>query len=349
MACLYQRADSKYWWIEYIDAAGERRQETTKLRCDVTAQSRQARALCSELTTRELNRSGETAGAGAEMWAAWVPRFLKQRYGPVQPGNTRERMDAAWHNVAAFLAKHSISVPRQLTRNDARAFIEWRQTKHTELGVHKAAKNTALLEIKLLGMLMEEARIGGLCGANPCRELGIGRDEPEAKPPISVLEHRLITRALKHEPEWMRVSYKIAYWQGCRFSETCLPLSDVDLAKNTLRLRTKGKKKRVAEVPLSLKVRPLFRRLIFQERKRTFEMPQMPGKTWWLFFRKIGLEHLCFHCTRVSFITRCYEAGIEEADVMRLVLHASTTVHRIYPRLPASSPHLQEKMRRLAA
>jgi integrase len=350
VASIYQRADSKYLWIEYIDAAGERRQESTKLRHAFPGESRKARQLRDELTRREY--AAQTAvdvNNGIEYWAAWVPRFLGQRYS--SKTLTLRRALEAWHNLSAFLNEHAIAVPRQLARQHVRDFIEWRQDAHPECGTHKGGKNTALLEIKFLALIVDEALASGFCNSNPCHRLGMGRDEPHAKTRITDAEHRLITRSLKCEPEWMRVSYKIAWEQGCRFSETIIDLRDVDLARNVLRLRTKGKKERAAEVPLNRNLRPLFRRLAKSKRKFTFEKAVIPrggaGKAWSNFFRKIGLGHICFHSTRVTFITRCYEAGIPEPDVMRLVLHASTTVHRIYPRLPAHSPHLQTTMQRL--
>jgi integrase len=75
-------------------------------------------------------------------------------------------------------------------------------------------------------------------------------------------------------------------------------------------------------------------------------MPDFPGKAWFRFFRKIKLRHLCFHCTRVTFITRAYESGIAQADVMRLVGHSSHQVHLIYPRLEADHRSAQS-MRQL--
>jgi integrase len=355
MASLYKRDRSPFWWIEYIDAAGERRQESTKLRCDTTAHCRQARQLRNDLTTRELaarttgfQSSGSEPDGRSEMWAAWVPRFILQRYATSQP--TRIRYEQAWRNIDAYLRSEMITVPRQLTRQQIRDFIQWRQQSHRELGVRKAKKNTALLEVKFLGIVMAEAVESGFCRSNPCLRLGIGRDEPKQKPKITVEEHRFITRMLKREPEWMRVAYRIAWEQGCRISETHLNLlHDVDLASNVLRLRTKGQKERVAEVPLSPRLRPLLRRLILEQREFTYEMPKAAPKKFWIFFRKIGLPHLSFHSTRVTFITRCYEeARLSEQDAMRLALHASTTVHRIYPRLPAQSAHLQDAMRRVA-
>jgi site-specific recombinase XerD len=81
----------------------------------------------------------------------------------------------------------------------------------------------------------------------------------------------------------MQISYLIAWEQGCRFSETCLPLSDVDLRRGVIHFRTKGHKDDRAEFPLSPNLRPLFEKLIHARRKFTYEMPAMPGKAWWRF------------------------------------------------------------------
>lgn len=55
-----------------------------------------------------------------------------------------------------------------------------------------------------------------------------------------------------------------------------------------------------------------------------------------MFFKAIGLPHLCFHCTRVTVITRMARAGVPISQAMRYVGHASTAVHKIYQRLAAS-------------
>jgi integrase len=338
-AWLYKRDRSPFWWIEYVDVTGRRRQESTKFRYDVASESRKAHDLRRELAARE--KAGFDRG---EIWEAWVPRFLEQRYSDP----TLSRYKNSWNNVASYLYHRGVSIPRQLTRIHVREFVDWRQERHSELGLYEVCKNTALHEVKVLRILMGEAVACGFAPANPCLRLDIKKDPSPRKPRITEAEHQKILAALKHEPEWMQISYAIAWEQGCRFSETCLPLSDVDLRRGVIHFRTKGHKADRAEFPLSPNLRPLFQRLIRSGRKMTFEMPPMPGKVWWRFFKRIRMPHLCFHCTRVTFITRCYETGIPRDSVMRLVGHSSTAAHEIYPRLSASHGQLQDLMRQLA-
>lgn len=339
VASLYSRDRSPFWWVEYIDAAGERRQQSTKMRRDVTSETRKARELCRELTAREAQKN-----TPAEAWESWVPRFLEQRYSGSP--TTLARYHNSWKNIRAFLTEARIFVPRQLTRQQVRDFVDWRQKRHAALGVYEVTKNTALHEVKLLRILMHEAVVSGFAQSNPCVRLDIKKDPAPRKPRITNQEYRRIVAALKKEPEWMQVSFAIAWEQGCRFSETCLPLRDVDLKRNVIAFRTKGRKESLAEFPLSPRLRSLFQRLKRERRATTFDMPKMPGKAWWQFFRRIKMKHLCFHCTRVTFITRCYERGIPRDAVMRLAGHTSTAAHEIYPRLNSSS-HLLQQMRRL--
>jgi integrase len=335
MASLYKRDRSPFWWVEYIDLSGNRRQESTKLRRSVPLETRKARELCRELTAEEGNKLSNN-----ETWEAWVVPYLKERYSE-QP-KTLARYLNSWRNISAFLGVHKIYVPRQLSRQYVRDYVlAWRQERHAEVGCYEVCKNTALSEIKVLRILMYEAIQLGYATINPCEKLHIKPDKPPKRPRITDAEHEKIMAALRDEPEWMRISYQIAWEQGCRFSETSLPLSDVDLKRMVIGFRTKGEKDSVAEFPLSPNLRPLFQRLRAERRKRTFDIPPMPGKAWWRFFRRLGLGHLCFHCTRVTFITRCYEAGIPREAVMRLVGHSTYAAHEVYPRLTADHSTVQ--------
>ncbi|MDB6029494.1 MAG: integrase [Verrucomicrobiales bacterium] len=66
---------------------------------------------------------------------------------------------------------------------------------------------------------------------------------------------------------------------------------------------------------------------------------EKPSKMWWRFFKQndeLNLPHLCFHCTRVTFITRGAKQGIPQSKMMTLVNHASDEIHRVYQRLVAA-------------
>ena len=63
------------------------------------------------------------------------------------------------------------------------------------------------------------------------------------------------------------------------------------------------------------------------------------GVIWREFFDDLGMPEICFHCTRVTFITWCHRQGIPENVIMKLVNHASTEIHRIYQRLNVVDVH----------
>ena len=62
-------------------------------------------------------------------------------------------------------------------------------------------------------------------------------------------------------------------------------------------------------------------------------MPPCPSKDWRFFLDDLGMPHLCFHCTRVTFISKLARANVPLAVAMRMVNHASKTIHRIYQRI----------------
>jgi integrase len=101
--------------------------------------------------------------------------------------------------------------------------------------------------------------------------------------------------------------------------------------------QTKGGKKRAFAIEIYPSIEKLLREFTESGDKLLWQMPAkqkgLNGLIWMRFFREINLPHLCFHCTRVTFITRGARAGVPESAMMKLVNHASKEVHRIYQRL----------------
>jgi hypothetical protein len=100
-------------------------------------------------------------------------------------------------------------------------------------------------------------------------------------------------------------------------------------AERILTLKRKGGK--IAAVPALAPLAELLDELKRQGRQITCAPPKSPPRRWILFFESLDMPY-SFHSLRVSFITRLRRAGVDRWTAMRLVGHASTTVHSIYNR-----------------
>jgi len=86
---------------------------------------------------------------------------------------------------------------------------------------------------------------------------------------------------------------------------------------------------------------PLYRLAKKQRRSHLVMLPKYAAKKWHQFFRRLGLRHISFHCTRVTVVTRLARNGFTMAQAKAYVGHASDTIHAIYQRLaPADVRHL---------
>jgi len=179
--------------------------------------------------------------------------------------------------------------------------------------------------------ILQEAVRRGFIYANPCVRLGLKRTPPKQKAEITDEESAKIEEALKTRDPWMRDCWLVAMRQGCRLSETAVPLRNVDLEAKTISFDTKGS--RVHTAPLHEDLVPLVKTARAAERDRLVDLPKYPAKKWHQFFKRIGLPHLSFHCTRVTVVTKLARSGASMSKAKAYVGHASDTVHRIYQRL----------------
>lgn len=339
MACLYKRSGSPFWWIKHY-VGGKPVLKSTRLLWTLPGETRKAKAMKIQLDLNEMK-----GGARKTHGWSWVSGYIEQRYStsPKTLENYRNR----WKNLNAFFEARQILGPNSLTREHCHQFLEWRPNPDVE-GIFKASKNTALYEIKLLGLLMKEALQRGIADKNPCYGLGIQQDKPRLKPELTSEEIEKLRKELSRRadacqgrwprparrvwPEWMEVAFEIALAQGCRQRECCLPLSDIDLKRGTITF-SKVKKDKPYTTRLNPSLVPLIKRLKKEGRAMTCDMPQNPSAYFWRLFHKCGLKHASFHSTRVGVVTKLARGGVSQSLAMRFVGHASETVHRIYQRL----------------
>jgi len=327
MASLLKEKNSPYWYIKFRDPeTGKWRRKATQYRVGIGTDTRKAQELEAEYSLREKQFSGES---NCEHWKEWVAAwFSSLKLSP----KSIDRYRSSWVNVLKFLEERAIRSPRYVTYAVCMAYIDWRK-KNTAGRKKPASHNTALLELKVLGLVMGEAVRRGFSPANPCRELRIGRDKPREKPELTDEHIGIIREGLKTEPEWMSGAFELAIHHGCRLSECRVPLEDVDFKRGVIHFRTtKGDKP--FTVPIHPGVLPLLKRKAKARAKFVSDVPENDSKPFHVLFKRLGLVGVSFHSTRVSVVSRlarCPEIKPEVA--MRYVNHSSEMVHRIYQRI----------------
>ena len=330
MASLYDRKNSPFIWIKYKDAAGVQKAHTTGFRSSIPAQKRKAKVLLNEKQLIELKTE---KGKSGDSWNAWVIDFLETHYA-TKPA-TLARYKISWQSLSPYLAEQKIVRPLQLTFRHCELYIPWRIAGQPHLGIYKCRHNTALYDLKVLRVICKRAKRLKFIAENPASALGIDKHKPDEKPELTDEDLALIRQKLQElkMPDWMRISFEIAIHQGCRLSETVIPFSKIDFKKKTILFKAKGD--RDFSAPIHSKLLPLLQKIKKLGRATTCVLPPMASKEWWRFFKKIGLHQkgVCFHCTRVTVITRLIRAGRPENVVQKIVNHSSTEVHRIYQRL----------------
>jgi len=329
-ASVHQRAGSPRWRISFFCPIRQKRvHETTPFLLTDPQGRRKALTFAAEKSKFAI---ADRASAGADRWERWVDDFLTQRYAGRE--KTSARMVYAWHQWRSYLFEKGVRVPRGLDYRTVLGFIDWRRAQVKPSSGRVVSLNTALCDVRVMSVIMREAMRRDFAESNHCEKLGIAKDPAKQKPEMTGAEIATIRAALVDRPEWMRTSFEIALHQGCRLRETSVPLADIDLERKTIRFSAKGRRgtKHVFTTQLHPALEPLVRSLAKAGRPVTCELPQMAAKEWHFFFKGLKLGHLCFHCTRVTVITRMARAGVPISQAMAFVGHASETIHRVYQR-----------------
>jgi integrase len=340
---VYRRKDSPFWWIKFwCPQKLTWRAKSSGHRFDDALGYKRAIAMA-----RELSADGRALKTVAPVsrWSAWVMPWLelKHQNGPKSLVSERNR----WEWLDSFLTEKKVFGPQGVTYPLGLAYMEWRTSQVKRVSKKHPCHNTALAELRLLGRVMREAVHRGFISTSPLERMGIKKQRAAEKPEITDAEVATIRQLLAakegHLPlpeRWMTISFEIALHQGCRVSETSLPLSDIDL--KTQHITFHAKRSKVFTTQLHPALMPLIQQLKAANAVRTCVLPKMATRDWHLFFKgraernRQGLfPHLTFHSTRVTVITRMARNGVPIQQAMAYVGHADEAVHRIYQRLQA--------------
>lgn len=347
MASLYTRKGSPFFWVEYRDSRGLRRQESTGCRTSDSREVRRAKRLAAQRTMEELG--------GAESkksdWG-WVSDFFRIRYASNE--STLTRYVTTWQTIQLFLSERKILSPQQLTRSHCFDYVTWREHSDMPNGKYRACHNTALYDLRVLSLVMHEAVVREFVSGNPCVKLGIKKLPVKQKPLLTEDDCRRISDEVgrvKNDNlrEFYFNSFTVARYQGCRLVETRVnPFLDVNITtkpdgtnSGTIRFRAKRGDFTTLLHPVLV---PFFERLRDEGKQSTWNPPAKYANTkirtstwasnqWRDLFRRIGMKGVSFHCTRVLVVTEMARNNVPESKAKAYVGHASSTVHRIYQRL----------------
>ena len=326
MAYLYRKQRSPFWYIQYVDANKVKHDKSTGLRTDDPNETAKAKSLRAEMESKEYQNVPQNNSAA---WDNWVQKYFERH---CQNPGTLRRYCGNWKWLSLWLQRNRLHSPRAMTYRIALDYLDWRTTFKKRTG-KTVGRNTAIMEMKLLAMVMGEAVRLGYADANPLVSLKLRRDRAKKKPELTDNEIITIQEGLKVEPEWMQISFEISLHTGCRLRETRIPLSCVDFQETKITFPSpKGGEEKAFSIPMPTVLMPLLDKLKTERRSFTLDFPFQPSRRWQQFFIKHKLTHLCFHCLRVTYINRLRRAGVPREVAMRLVNHASALVHEIYQR-----------------
>lgn len=336
-ASVYTRPCRPHLFVVYFCTLRQKRiHEVTAFRVDDPTGLRRANAFAAQKSEAAIAFRGHTK---RELWNAWVPRFISDRYrsSPL----TLKRVANAWAWLNLYLEEKKIHAPQGYSYHHAIDYVRWRLTHQRDCG-KPYSRNTAITELKFMGQILQEAVRRGYCFRNECEKLRLQRDPAKEKPELSDDEIAAIraecARLEGSRPiaeQWMTTSFEIALHTWCRLSSTQVPMHLVDFERREIVVRAKGRKKgevNFQAIPIHDDLLPRLGALREAGAAFTCVLPAMAAKEWWSLRQRLKIGHTCFHSTRVTGISRARRAGVPESFAMRIAGHKSPTVHRIYQR-----------------
>jgi len=184
VASYFTRKDSPFYWIRFRRADGTWGQRSSKVR----GADKGALRKIHHMVAQETSSEALTGGDGSEaLLDRWVPGWIKYKY--VNAG-TRTRMEYSWSSLSTFLKLRKIQHPQEVTYGLCHDYVKWR-TSETN-----ACSNTAGVELKTLGCVIQESVRRGWCLFNPCHKLGIGKERAKQKRAITKDEEQTIFKEL---------------------------------------------------------------------------------------------------------------------------------------------------------
>lgn len=329
MASIYTKKNSPVLWIRYKDESGKWKGAPTEYRRDNLGDRRQATLLARRQSEKEQSRNQVK---GREL-GDWVLPWLVLKYGGSL--NTVANYRRVWIQLGRYLEANEIRFANQVRRDFADGYMAWR-TK-------RASRNTAIQDIKIMGMILDEAQARGLCESNPLRKLGLKKDVSPGKVIWTDAQIEAVGAHIqKTGCHWQKVSFFFGLYQACRLRQCQLPLASIRLDLGVIQypgVIVKGS--HGYSQPIDPRFLPILKKLMADAKKQGLSsictIRWDASLTWRKTLDRLGYEDICHHGLRATWITRAAESGVPESLAMAFCHHSSAEVHRVYKRISTAS------------
>jgi integrase len=341
---VYQRNDSKIWWMRYRDKSGCRRLESTQTEDWQEAQRQlRERLQARDNNTLDIVRKGEQL-----LFGEWADFFL-EHYSkpPIRAAKTHEANESALKTLKPAFG------PMKMTEIDAtqiefhlRSRLQHRRRVRRkagiiELGTLKPA--TVHQEFRVLRRIFSVAVKKKLCPANPCAGVEFPVVLKSLFRPYYMKwsEQQMIEL---HAPIYLRNVIRILTETGLRIYKELAPLrkEDVDLANKLVFIADSKTPTGVAEVPLTDIAVEAFRSQIEIAGPGPWLFPSSRNpkgyqtnfkKTWERALRKAGLPYFRLYDLRSTHATRLSAGGVADEWVTQMLRQTDAKVFKKYSQM----------------
>jgi integrase len=320
-------------WMRVKDDTGKWVSRSTGYSVANAGEARQARLM---VRKEEQNEQliAATLDSKNDEFKSWVQAWLQAKYAG-RGGTTFARYSSSWRTVEKFLTENKVTHPRQVNYALAITYLDWRAARN-------GSRNTALSELKMLGMILDEAKRRNFCdwNSNPCQKLGLKKDKVSEKSAWTDKQISTIGADLEknHFGTWMHVTFLLGLYQAARLMQAQIPMREIDFKNKTISYPAECVKGGKAFTqPLADALIPTLKKVVAQRtakgEKMLCEIPFGPSIIWRQYLDGFGYTNLSHHGLRVTWATRAAIANVPMSKAMTFCNHSSEIIHRIYQKL----------------
>lgn len=341
---VYQRNDSKIWWMRYRDKNGRRCLEST----NTTDWEEAQRQLRERLQSRDSNTL-EFIRKGKQLTFNELADFFLENYSkpPIRAPKTHEANENALKTLRPAFGNSKL-VDIDATQIEIHLRARLRQNRHARrksgtVAVATLKATTVHQEFRVLRRILSVAVKKKLIPTNPCSAVefpvmvkGLFRPHYVTSSEQAKIE--------KHAPAYLRNLIRIITETGLRVYKelACMKKDQVDLANKVVFIADSKTPTGISEVPLTDIAVEAFRnqmelagpgQWLFPSSHKPNEHQRDFKKTWRRTLKRAGVPYFRLYDLRSTYATRLSAGGVADEWVTQLLRQSDAKVFKKYSQM----------------